>query len=861
MDTPAARVAASSSSAKTGPPPAAKKSRNRKKKRRGAAPAPPAAAAPAVTPSSSPEALEEAESGSSQSVEGSNSTTRRSFSPLSGSSSQICSSEGEEEENYEEDEYSSESEEEGESSYKPGGYHRVLVGEVYNSRFEVLEKLGWGHFSTVWKCLDRQTGAMVALKVQKSARHYSEAAKDEIELLECTVHAARTEYESMEQQEAIKVVRLVDSFEHKGPNGVHVCMVFEMMGDNLLTLIKYYNYRGVPMQLVQRLTRDMMEGLAFLHDKCQIIHTDLKPENVLLSHHIPQLPKIRKSQWEAFRAMRLAQRQQGSKKYRNGGKTNNHSHSGATTSGADGTEMSKEDKKRLKNRLKKKRQKQRKQGGAVVREASVDDNIANGKMDSTARSSLTTSDSSVEKLSNNLSQLVVSASGSINGPADDAFMSNFAGYSADAVSNDSSDAARTWYHQVGQLGDEEEKDWVHLPPEFAARVMLLLPEGRVAGSKRKEREFTLSVATKSSVDKVDDHEKEDETLETSFVLRYLDHVDDDVMSSIEEQVLELREGSSPRKAATSATMKYRLWRLEFDARYTHAVLDYLEHRVEGLRFLNLATYSGLALPGFFLPKPPSNEDSKSAAKAKTKKPESDDEELDIVIQGINLHALTGSGLQKTLGVKPLQQRLGRWAGRFNKLAKSEMFNLMKLDGKICDLGNACWTTKHFTNDIQTRQYRCPEVILGRHYDTSADIWSMACFVFELLTGDLLFDPKSGRNFNRDEDHIAQMIELLGRMPKAFTGSQRGLRDFFNRKGDLKRIRNLKFWSLQQVLMEKYHFLRHDAECFASFMGPMLRYDPSKRASAEECLAHPWLAHVDDVEEEELADSKDGREQE
>ncbi|KAI9989595.1 hypothetical protein PInf_019880 [Phytophthora infestans] len=830
MDAPAARAAVSSSSAKTGPS-AAKKTRNRKKKGRRAAPAPPAAPAPAATSSSSPEALEAAESDSLRSAEGSTSTARRSFSPLSGSSSQRYSSEEEGAKEYEEDEYSSESEEEGESSYKPGGYHRVLAGEVYNSRFEVLEKLGWGHFSTVWKCLDRETGALVAMKVQKSARHYTEAAKDEIELLECTVHAARTQFESTEQQEAIKVIRLVDSFEHKGPNGVHVCMVFEMMGDNLLTLIKYYNYRGVPMQLVQRLTRDIMEGLAFLHDKCQIIHTDLKPENVLLSHQIPQLPKIRKAQWEAFRAMR--QKTQG------GGTTSNN----AGSSG--GAKMSKEEKKRLKNRLKKKRQKQRKQGAAVDGEASVDESADNGKMDSTARPTLTSN--TVDTLSNNLSQLAISATIKKNEPADGAFVSNFAELSADI---DSSDSTRTWYYQVGQLGDEEDKDWIHLPPEFAARVMLLLPEGRVAGSKRKEREFTLSVSTKPSVD------SEEEVVDTSFALRYVDHVDDDVMSSIEAKMLEIREDCSSQNSGSATKVKYRLWRLEFDARYTHAVLDYLEHRIEGLRFLNLSTSSGIALPGFFLPKPPSNEDIKTAAK-KTKKPEHDDVQVDVVIQGIMLLPRMGSEDKMSLEVKPLQQRLGRWAARFNKLAKSEVFNLMKLDAKICDLGNACWTSKHFTNDIQTRQYRCPEVILGKRYDTSADIWSMACFVFELLTGDLLFNPKSGRNFNRDEDHLAQMIELLGRMPKSYTGAQRGLREFFNRKGDLKRIRSLKFWSLQQVLVEKYHFSRQDAECLASFLGPMLRYDPAKRATAQDCLAHPWLAHVDD--EEELADDKKDRE--
>lgn len=44
---------------------------------------------------------------------------------------------------------------EGEDGYKQGGYHPVAVGEVYNEKYVILRKLGWGHFSTVWMVYDR----------------------------------------------------------------------------------------------------------------------------------------------------------------------------------------------------------------------------------------------------------------------------------------------------------------------------------------------------------------------------------------------------------------------------------------------------------------------------------------------------------------------------------------------------------------------------------------------------------------------------------------------------------------------------------------------------------------------------------
>lgn len=57
------------------------------------------------------------------------------------------------------------------------------------------------------------------------------------------------------------------------------------------------------------------------------------------------------------------------------------------------------------------------------------------------------------------------------------------------------------------------------------------------------------------------------------------------------------------------------------------------------------------------------------------------------------------------------------------------------------------------------------MILGAKYSTPADMWSFACVIFELVTGDLLFDPRSGDKWDRDEDHLALFIELLGRMPR------------------------------------------------------------------------------------------------
>ena len=59
-------------------------------------------------------------------------------------------------------------------------------------------------------------------------------------------------------------------------------MVFEIMGVNLLEVIKRYNYKGVPMHICRVIAKQILIGLDYLNRICGLLHTDLKPENILI---------------------------------------------------------------------------------------------------------------------------------------------------------------------------------------------------------------------------------------------------------------------------------------------------------------------------------------------------------------------------------------------------------------------------------------------------------------------------------------------------------------------------------------------------------------------------------------------------
>ena len=108
----------------------------------------------------------------------------------------------------------------------------------------------------------------------KSAGRYAETARDEIKLL------SRVSSFSPTHPGRLHVVSFLDSFFYQGPEASHVCIVFEPLGENLLALIERNKKKGVPRTLVKVITKQVLLGLQYLHDECDLVHTDIKPENI-----------------------------------------------------------------------------------------------------------------------------------------------------------------------------------------------------------------------------------------------------------------------------------------------------------------------------------------------------------------------------------------------------------------------------------------------------------------------------------------------------------------------------------------------------------------------------------------------------
>lgn len=112
--------------------------------------------------------------------------------------------------------------------YIPGGYHPIMIGDVFRDRYRVVDKLGSGGFSTVWLARDTKLSCYVAVKVGivKSPRRETAILRDLAIPLPVPPLASLG-------RSSIPIA--LDEFEVKGPNGTHPCYTMALAQCDLRT--------------------------------------------------------------------------------------------------------------------------------------------------------------------------------------------------------------------------------------------------------------------------------------------------------------------------------------------------------------------------------------------------------------------------------------------------------------------------------------------------------------------------------------------------------------------------------------------------------------------------------------------------
>eukprot|EP01060_Flectonema_neradi_P022778 TRINITY_DN3099_c2_g1_i1.p1 TRINITY_DN3099_c2_g1~~TRINITY_DN3099_c2_g1_i1.p1 ORF type:complete len:520 (+),score=57.78 TRINITY_DN3099_c2_g1_i1:54-1613(+) len=149
------------------------------------------------------------------------------------------------------------------------GDYTIVPKDHLIYRYEIMSGLGRGSFGQVVKCLDHKTGRMVAIKIVRNKRKFHKQALIEIRLLQ---HLRKHD---KEQQNYI--VCLHDYFMFRD----HICMIFDLHSINIYEFIKLNKFQPLNLNLVRRFAAQLLKALAYLFRQ-NIIHCDLKPENIIL---------------------------------------------------------------------------------------------------------------------------------------------------------------------------------------------------------------------------------------------------------------------------------------------------------------------------------------------------------------------------------------------------------------------------------------------------------------------------------------------------------------------------------------------------------------------------------------------------
>lgn len=189
---------------------------------------------------------------------------------------------------------------------------------------------------------------------------------------------------------------------------------------------------------------------------------------------------------------------------------------------------------------------------------------------------------------------------------------------------------------------------------------------------------------------------------------------------------------------------------------------------------------------------------------------------------------------KELSDKELKEKdLSNKKERNNEVDYINLENLDNIKFKLSDFGT-CNKISKISKSIQTRYYRAPEVILKLELNEKCDIWSIGCTFYELLYGELLFDPDDKTELGIDKYHLYYMQSKLGLIEKDIIDLS-PIKDIFFRNNYLmKGIKSLNINLIYDKILNDYNS-NNEGDKICMFLYKCLNYDIKKRGNINELL--------------------------